>query len=96
VARADEQGRVMLKDTPIGLYRVEVTGNDEYQPAKREVNIVNDEDKDEIIIYIAMKPRAESSIEFKLVSNAHNSSQDIPLKTDGVNVKAILLPNLPT
>lgn len=79
---------------PIGLYTVEVSGNDEFQSSKREINIVNDEDRDELLIYVAMKPRAESSIEFHLMSTGANGVQH-KMKSEGVNVKAILLPTMP-
>lgn len=57
-----------MKDLPIGLYTVEVSGNDEFTSSTREINILNDEDKDELIIYVGMKPRNDSNIQFALVT----------------------------
>jgi hypothetical protein len=62
ITKTDQQGKITLKDLPIGLYTVEVSGNDEFLSSKREINILNDEDKDELIIYVAMKPRNDSNI----------------------------------
>jgi hypothetical protein len=66
----DAHGRVNIPGVPVGLYTVEVAGSSEFQPSTRDVNIVNDEDKDEIVVYIAMKPKVSSSIEFNILSSA--------------------------
>ena len=63
-------------------------------PSKREINIVNDEDRNELIIYIGMKPRIDTSIEFNLMSLLANGQQ-AKLTKETINIKAILLPSLP-
>lgn len=63
-AKTDVMGKVTYSQIPVGLYTVEVTGNDEFMASRREVNIVNDEDKDEVIVYIGMKAKSETCIEF--------------------------------
>jgi len=47
-----------------------------------------------MIIYIAMKSRLDSIIEFSLMSESANGAQH-KLKPDNVNIKAILLPSMP-
>lgn len=66
--KTNEAGRATLQHVPIGFYTIEVSGNEEFQPSRREINIINDEDKDELFVFIGMKPRIESTIEFVLLS----------------------------
>ena len=75
---------------PVGLYQIEVLGNDQYQPMQKTVNIVNEEDKDEIIVFVGLKPRIDTSIEFMFFTGEPNYPQK--LKPQTVEAKAILLP----
>ena len=57
-AKTDVMGKVGYTQVPVGLYTIEITGNDEFMPSMREVNILNDEEKDEVIVYVGMKPKS--------------------------------------
>ena len=90
--KTSESGRATLQQVPIGLYTIEVAGNDEFQPSRREINIINDEDKDELFVFIGMKPRLDSTIEFLILSqNETKHTERIAHK--GTQIKAILLPS---
>jgi hypothetical protein len=52
---------------PIGLYHIDVEGNEEYQPSMKTINIVNEEDKDELVIFVGVRPRIDTSIEFQFL-----------------------------
>ena len=39
-------------------------GSDFYQATNKQINITNEEDKDEIVIFVGMKPRIDTDIEF--------------------------------
>lgn len=49
---------------PIGFYSIEVKGNDYYQSSYKEINITNEEDKDEMVVFVGVKPRIDTDIEF--------------------------------
>lgn len=49
---------------PIGLYYIDVEGNEEYQPSQKTINLVNEEDKDEITIFVGIKPRIDTNTLF--------------------------------
>lgn len=53
-----------MQHLPIGYYCIEVKGTDIYQSSYKEINITNEEDKDEIIVFIGVKPRIDTDIEF--------------------------------
>ena len=38
----------MYTDVPVGLYTVQVKGNDEYQPTVKRINIINEEEKESL------------------------------------------------
>lgn len=90
--KTNEVGRATLQSVPIGFYTIEVAGNEEFQPSRREVNIINDEDKDELFVFIGMKPRVDSTIEFVLLSQNETKHTE-KLSSKGTQIKAILLPS---
>jgi hypothetical protein len=55
---------------------------------------VNDEDKDELTIYIGMKPRINTSIQFNILSASATGHKN-KLKQEGTNVKATLVSTVP-
>ncbi len=57
---------------PIGYYHIEVDGTEEYLPASKTINLVNEEDKDEIVIFVGIKPRIDTNSHF-LFSDAKNT-----------------------
>jgi hypothetical protein len=65
--QTDTKGQILLSQVPIGYYDIEVKGNDFYQTTSKQINITNEEDKDEIVIFVGMKPRIDTDIEFTFV-----------------------------
>lgn len=61
-AKTNNRGSAIFNSVPIGLYSIEVEGNEDYIASNRVVNIVNDEDKDELVIFVGLKSRNDKSI----------------------------------
>ena len=57
----------------------------------KSVNIVNEEEKDEIIIYVGLKPRIDASIEFTFFHKSND--KEVNLSQNTVEAKAILIPD---
>jgi hypothetical protein len=68
--KTDANGRIVMQNLPIGLYNIEVKGNAFFQSSQKSVNIVNEEDKDEIVIFVGLKPRIDTDIEFAFVHDS--------------------------
>ena len=79
----------MYTDVPVGLYTIEVKGTDEYQPTLKRINIINEEEKDQIVIFVGVRPRIDTDIEFKFI----NSSNKMQINSEKIEARAILLPN---
>lgn len=85
----------MLTQVPIGFYSIEVKGNDFYQATTKQINITNEEDKDEIVIFVGMKPRIDTDIEFQFVyENISGGQRSQKLQPEKVDARAILLPRI--
>ena len=65
---ADDNSRATFLNMPIGYYQIQVEGNDEFQPSHKAINIVNEEEKDEVVVYVGIKPRIDVSTEFTFVT----------------------------
>lgn len=76
---------------PIGLYTVEVQGNGQFQPARREVNLVNDEEKDELVIYVGMKLKMSTVVEMQIISTDIQNNQQ---RRAVESVRAVLIPGV--
>jgi hypothetical protein len=63
---------------PVGFYTVEVQGNSFYQSASKVVNLVNEEDKDEIVIYVGIRPRIDADIEFMFFQELNDKKVQLP------------------
>lgn len=79
----------MYTDIPVGMYTVEVKGTDEFQPTVKRINVINEEEKDQIVIFVGVRPRIDSDIEFKFINSANKSQ----INADKIEARAILLPN---
>jgi hypothetical protein len=55
--------------------------------------VINDEDKDEVIIYVCLKPRTNSAVTFNIYSQS-TTGQKIKVRPDTANIKAILVPKI--
>lgn len=73
---------------PIGYYCIEVKGTDIYQSSYKEINITNEEDKNDITIYVGVKPRIDTDIEFTFTNEIDKLSPEI------VEARAVLLPKV--
>jgi hypothetical protein len=51
-----------------------VKGTDYYLPTDKVLNIVNEEDKNEITIFVGIKPRIDTDIEFSFVKETGDKS----------------------
>ena len=49
-------------------------GTDYYLPTDKVLNIVNEEDKNEITIFVGIKPRIDTDIEFSFVEETGDKS----------------------
>ncbi len=49
-------------------------GTDYYLPTDKVLNIVNEEDKNEITIFVGIKPRIDTDIEFSFVKETGDKS----------------------
>jgi hypothetical protein len=58
------------------------------------VNIVNEEDKDEITVFVGVKPRIDTDIEFTFLTENYDSkgNKHEKLRPEILEAKAILLP----
>lgn len=56
------------------------------------LNIVNEEDKNEMVIFVGVKPRIDTDIEFAFVKEGHDKTFQ-RLDPSQVEAKAILLPS---
>lgn len=63
---------------PVGFYTVEVQGNSIYQSASKVVNLANEEDKDEIVIYVGIRPRIDADIEFMFFQELNDKKVQLP------------------
>ena len=54
----------VVKNVPVCKYVIEVSGNTVYEPSTKSVNIINEEDNLEIIVYIGLSLRVDSNVEF--------------------------------
>jgi len=86
--KTDDAGRVVLHQMPIGYYCIEVKGTDIYQSSYKEINITNEEDKNDITIYVGVKPRIDTDIEFTFANEIDKLSPEI------VEARAVLLPKV--
>lgn len=64
---ADASGKIVFNNIPIGQYEIEVKGNEEFNGMLKSYNIVNEEDKDEIIIYAGIFPKLDLDTKFNFV-----------------------------
>ncbi len=71
--QTDENGRIELANLPVGLYNIEVEGNALYKGTQKVLNIVNDEEKQEVVVFVGMKPRIDSDIEFKFLFDDYDA-----------------------
>ena len=65
---------MIFEQLPIGQYQIEVKGTDFYLPTDKVLNIVNEEDKNEIMIFVGVKPRIDTDIEFSFVRETGDKS----------------------
>lgn len=72
---------------PIGQYVIEVTGNAEFQSATKVVNLINEEEKDVIEVFVGLRRRVDADIEFVF----QDASQDL-VDYRKIDAKAILIP----
>lgn len=73
---------------PIGYYCIEVKGTDLYQASYKEVNITNEEDKNEITVFVGIKPRIDTDTEFTFTNEFDK------LRPEIVEARAVLLPKV--
>jgi hypothetical protein len=79
----------------VGLYSIEVKGTDFYQSAYKEVSICNEEDKDEITIFVGVKPRIDTDTEFQfLYENLPAVGKHDKIRPEILEARAILLPKV--
>lgn len=89
--KTNEEGKVAFDQLPIGQYHLEVKGTDFYLPTQKELTIVNEEEKNEIVIFVGVKPRIDTDIEFQFVKSTGDNTF-ANLDPQHVEAKAILLP----
>ena len=83
----NDQGQVLFTNLPIGQYVIEVTGNEEFQSTTKVVNILNEEEKDTIQVFVGLRKRMDTDIEFLF----QDDRQDV-IDSKKVDAKAILIP----
>jgi hypothetical protein len=89
----DEAGIVILANLPVGLYEIEVEANSTFQASLKTINIINEEHKDEITIFIGVKPRVDNDIEFLFSGKRFFGSASADILPDNLVIaKALLLP----
>jgi hypothetical protein len=89
--KTNEEGKVVFEHLPIGQYHLEVKGTDFFLPSEKILNIVNEEEKNEIVVFVGVKPRIDTDIEFAFVRETHDKSF-AKIDPNQVEAKAILLP----
>lgn len=62
--------------------------------SSKVVNVVNEEDKDEITIFVGVKPRIDTDTEFTFYNENKGNKIKEKLKPEIVEAKAILLPKI--
>ena len=72
--KTNEEGKVIFEQLPIGQYHLEVKGTDFYLQTEKVLNIVNEEDKNEMVIFVGVKPRIDTDIEFSFVKESGDKS----------------------
>jgi hypothetical protein len=89
----NQQGECTFLNVPIGVYSIEVQGNENFQTCNRSINVVNDEDKDEVVIYVCLKPQSSSNVTFNVYSQS-TTGQRVKIRHENTNIKAILVPKI--
>ena len=74
---------------PIGQYEIEVIGNAEFQSATKVINLINEEDRDVVQVFVGLRRRQDTDIEFLF-----KDGQDSMVDCKKVDAKAILIPAL--
>ncbi len=72
----NEEGVATYKNIPVGKYIIEVEGNQDFQQSVKVVNILNEEDNDQVRIYVGVKQRIDVDVEFvfcQLVQSEYES-----------------------
>lgn len=54
----------MFTNLPIGQYEIEIAGNAEFQSSTKIVNLINEEDRDIVQVFVGLKKRMDTDIEF--------------------------------
>jgi hypothetical protein len=62
--KTNEEGVAVYKNIPVGKYVVEVEGNHDFQQSVKVVNILNEEDNDVVRIYVGVRLRIDTDVEF--------------------------------
>ena len=68
VKLSNAEGQVLFQNVAIGKYAIEIEGTDEYLPTSKQINLINDEEQDQITIFVGIKPRIDSDYEFRFVN----------------------------
>lgn len=90
---SNHNGECAFTHVPIGVYSIEVQGNEKFKTCTRSINVVNDEDKDEVVIFVCMKPQSSSNVTFNVYSQS-STGQKAKIRPDTANIKAIIVPKL--
>jgi cobyric acid synthase len=89
--KTNEEGKVVFDQLPVGQYHIEVKGTDFYLPTEKMLSVVNEEEKNELVIFVGVKPRIDTDIEFSFVKETGDKSFQ-KLDPALVEAKAIILP----
>lgn len=72
--KTNEEGKVVFDQLPVGQYHIEVKGTDFYLPTEKMLSVVNEEEKNELVIFVGVKPRIDTDIEFSFVKETGDKS----------------------
>jgi hypothetical protein len=68
--KSNNDGIAMFNEVPVGIYSIVVEGNSDYQPAQKKISLQNENEGNIVRIYVGMKPRIDTDVEFMFLSMA--------------------------
>jgi hypothetical protein len=68
-----------------------IEGNSEFLPSSKVINLINEDDEDQITIFVGVKPRIDTDVEFEFFNNRQEEYELVDFNK--LEAKAILLPD---
>ncbi len=70
----DNNGQALFTNVQIGQYTIEIQDNEEFNGFQKSYNLLNEEDKDQVIIYVGIYPKLDLSTHFSFQYLSQNNS----------------------